>query len=185
MNVIETVIPDIMIIDPEIFEDSRGFFMETFHEQKFSDRGLPVRFAQDNHSYSVKGTLRGLHYQLKYPQGKLVRVVRGEVYDVAVDIRVGSPYFGRWVGEILSEQNRRQIYIPPGFAHGFCVLSDCADFLYKCTEIYEPQDDYGILWNDPDIGITWPELDYIISKKDQRHLCLEDLKSKLPQYKKA
>ena len=158
--------PEVLLIEPDVFPDPRGFFMETFHSAKYAERGLPAVFLQDNHSRSVRGVLRGLHYQLRQPQGKLVRVVRGEVFDVAVDIRKGSPYFGKWVGVVLSEENQQQVYIPPGFAHGFCTLSDEADFLYKCTDLYAPGDEYGIAWNDPDIAIEWPQLDYLLSDKD-------------------
>ena len=136
--------PEVLLIEPDVFPDPRGFFMETFHSVKYAEHGLPAVFLQDNHSRSSRGVLRGLHYQLNNPQGKLVRVVSGEVFDVAVDIRRGSPWFGKWVGAILSEENHRQMYVPPGFAHGFCTLSERADFLYKCTDLYAPGDEYGI-----------------------------------------
>ena len=158
--------PEVLLIEPEVFSDARGFFMETFHAAKYASQGLPEVFLQDNHSRSVRGVLRGLHYQLKYPQGKLVRVVTGEVFDVAVDIRKGSPFFGKWAGAVLSEKNQQQMYIPPGFAHGFCTLSEQADFLYKCTDLYAPGDEYGIAWDDPDIAIEWPQLNYLLSDKD-------------------
>ena len=158
--------PEVLLIEPDVFSDARGFFMETFHAAKFTQQGLPEVFLQDNHSRSVRGVLRGLHYQLQHPQGKLVRVVTGEVFDVAVDIRKGSPMFGKWVGAVLSEANQRQMYVPPGFAHGFCTLSEQADFLYKCTDLYAPGDDYGIAWDDPDLAIEWPQLDYLLSDKD-------------------
>jgi dTDP-4-dehydrorhamnose 3,5-epimerase len=173
--------PEVLLVEPDVFPDARGFFMETFHADKYALHGLPAMFLQDNHSRSVRGALRGLHYQLNHPQGKLVRVVSGEVFDVAVDIRRGSPLFGRWVGAVLSEENRHQIYIPPGFAHGFCTLSEQADFLYKCTDLYAPGDEYGIAWDDPDIAIEWPQLDYLISDKDLDNPGLSD-NNNLPVY---
>lgn len=182
MQVIPSEHPDVLLIEPDVFPDERGFFMETFHAKKYSQQGLPEVFLQDNHSRSTRGVLRGLHYQLEHPQGKLVRVVSGEVFDVAVDIRKGSPQFGKWVGFVLSEENQRQVYVPPGFAHGFCVLSEQADFMYKCTELYAPGDEYGIAWNDPDVGIDWPQLDYSLSDKDQHFPLLRDA-DKLPAYK--
>jgi len=166
MRVIPLDHPEVLLIEPDVFSDARGFFMETFHAAKFAQQGLPEVFLQDNHSRSVRGVLRGLHYQLEHPQGKLVRVVTGEVFDVAVDIRKGSPLFGKWVGAVLSGNNQQQMYIPPGFAHGFCTLSESADFLYKCTDLYTPGDEYGIAWDDPDIAIEWPQLDYLLSDKD-------------------
>lgn len=165
----KTEIDGVYIIDPQVFEDARGFFMEFYNARDFKEAGLDVTFVQDNHSKSVKGVLRGLHMQIKHPQGKLVRVLRGEVFDVAVDVRKGSPTFGKWMGMILSEENRRQIYIAPGLAHGFLVLSDEAEFMYKCTDFYYPNDERGIIWNDPDIGIEWPVIkgtEFILSKKD-------------------
>ena len=173
--------PEVLLIEPAVFADARGFFMETFHADKFASQGLPTCFVQDNHSRSVRGVLRGLHYQLHHPQGKLVRVVSGEVFDVAVDIRKGSPMFGKWVGAILSEDNQRQLYVPPGFAHGFCTLSEQADFLYKCTDVYTPGDEYGIAWDDPDLAIAWPRLDYLLSDKDLEYPALSD-SSNLPDY---
>jgi dTDP-4-dehydrorhamnose 3,5-epimerase len=173
--------PEVLLIEPDVFSDARGFFMETFHADKFAQQGLPTCFLQDNHSRSVRGVLRGLHYQLHHPQGKLVRVVSGEVFDVAVDIRKGSPMFGKWVGAVLSEDNQRQLYVPPGFAHGFCTTSEQADFLYKCTDLYAPGDEYGIAWDDPDLAIAWPQLDYLLSDKDRRNPKLSD-SSNLPDY---
>ena len=156
-TVTPTAIPDVLMLEPKVFGDSRGFFFESFNEQDFAQAtGLNVTFVQDNHSRSAKGVLRGLHYQLQQPQGKLVRVVRGAVFDVAVDIRRSSPTFGQWVGCELSEDNHRQVWIPPGFAHGFVVLSESADFLYKTTDYYAPAHERCIAWNDPDIGIQWP-----------------------------
>jgi len=173
--------PEVLLIEPDVFPDPRGFFMETFHSIKYAEHGLPAVFLQDNHSRSSRGVLRGLHYQLKNPQGKLVRVVSGEVFDVAVDIRRGSPWFGKWVGAILSEENHRQMYVPPGFAHGFCTLSESADFLYKCTDLYAPGDEYGIAWDDPEIAIKWPEMDYLISDKDLANPLLIE-SDHLPEY---
>ena len=173
--------PEVLLIEPDVFPDPRGFFMETFHSVKYAEHGLPAVFLQDNHSRSSRGVLRGLHYQLKNPQGKLVRVVSGEVFDVAVDIRRGSPWFGKWVGAILSEENHRQMYVPPGFAHGFCTLSERADFLYKCTDLYAPGDEYGIAWDDPEIAIEWPEMDYLISDKDLANPLLIE-SDHLPEY---
>jgi len=173
--------PEVLLIDPDVFPDPRGFFMETFHSIKYAEHGIPAVFLQDNHSRSSRGVLRGLHYQLKNPQGKLVRVVSGEVFDVAVDIRRGSPWFGKWVGAILSEENHRQMYVPPGFAHGFCTLSESADFLYKCTDLYAPGDEYGIAWDDPEIAIEWPEMDYLISDKDLANPLLSE-SDHLPEY---
>lgn len=157
MKIIETALPGVLIIEPKVFGDARGFFLESWNQQSFTDAGLAMTFVQDNHSRSARGVLRGLHYQLENPQGKLVRVTQGAVYDVAVDIRRSSPHFGKWVGVELSDDNCRMLWIPPGFAHGFLVLSDTADFLYKCTTLYHPASDRGIRWDDPDIGIMWPD----------------------------
>lgn len=167
---IETGIEDMFVVEPTVFEDNRGYFMETFQENDFREAGHDLTFVQDNQSKSTKGVLRGLHLQLKYPQGKLVRVIKGEVFDVGVDLRGDSPTYGKWYGEILSEENKKQIYIPPKFAHGFLVLSDEAEFLYKCTEFYHGEDEGGIKWDDEDIAIDWP-LDgideIILSDKDK------------------
>jgi dTDP-4-dehydrorhamnose 3,5-epimerase len=182
MKVIETALPGVLIIEPQVHGDARGFFVETWHAQRYAEHGLPERFVQDNHSRSSRGVLRGLHYQLQQPQGKLVRVTQGEVFDVAVDIRRGSPTFGQWAGVRLSGENHRQFYVPPGFAHGFCTLSETADFLYKCTDYYHPQSERGVLWNDPDIGIEWPELDVRLSDKDRNNRRLRDLGDELPVY---
>jgi len=173
--------PEVLLIEPDVFPDPRGFFMETFHSIKYAEHGLPAVFLQDNHSRSSRGVLRGLHYQLENPQGKLVRVVSGEVFDVAVDIRRGSPWFGKWVGAVLSEENHRQMYVPPGFAHGFCTLSEHADFLYKCTDLYTPGDEYGIAWDDPGIAIEWPEMDYLISDRDLANPLITE-SDHLPEY---
>jgi dTDP-4-dehydrorhamnose 3,5-epimerase len=157
MNIIKTKLKDCVIIEPKIFGDERGFFVETFQAERYADQaGINFPFVQDNHSRSSIGVLRGLHFQKSKPQGKLVRVVRGEVYDVAVDIRQGSPTFGQWEAVILSEENKTQFWVPPGFAHGFVVLSDTADFEYKCTDYYDPSDEGSILWNYPDLNIPWP-----------------------------
>lgn len=168
MKVIETALPEVLIIEPKVFGDSRGFFYESFNARNFHEvTGLDVEFVQDNHSRSAKNVLRGLHYQIKQPQGKLVRVVRGAVFDVAVDIRKSSPNFGKWVGVELSEENHRQLWVPPGFAHGFLVLSESADFLYKTTDYYAPEFERCLLWNDPEVGITWPIQDNpTLSPKD-------------------
>lgn len=168
MKLIETEIAGVFIVEPKVFGDHRGFFMETYHERRFREAGIAGRFVQDNHSRSRKGVLRGLHYQLVQPQGKLVSVARGAVYDVAVDVRRGSPTFGRWIGCVLDDQDHRQFYVPPGLAHGFCVLSEEADFVYKCTDYYHPQSERGIIWNDPEVGIAWPQVEVILSDKDAR-----------------
>ena len=157
MKAIRSEIPDVVLLEPKVFGDARGFFFESFNERVFREAtGVQLPFVQDNHSRSARGVLRGLHYQLQQPQGKLVRVVRGAVFDVAVDIRRSSPTFGKWVGYELSEDNHRQLWVPPGFAHGFVVLSESADFLYKTTDYYAPQYERSILWNDPEIGVRWP-----------------------------
>ncbi len=170
MQVIPSAIPDVLIIEPKVFGDARGFFFESFNERAFAQAtGVTQRFVQDNHSRSAQGVLRGLHYQLQQPQGKLVRVVRGSVFDVAVDLRKSSPTFGRWVGVELSEQNHRQLWVPAGFAHGFLVTSESADFLYKTTDYYAPEHERCITWNDPAIGIQWPlEGAPQLSSKDQQ-----------------
>lgn len=159
--------------------DARGFFLETYHQHKYAAGGITGAFVQDNHSRSGRGTLRGLHAQVKRPQGKLIRVVEGEIYDVALDIRRGSPTFGRWVGMRISGDDFRQLWIPPGFAHGFCVLSDVAHVEYKCTELYDPADEISILWNDPDLGIAWPIRDPIVSAKDNRAPRLREIAATL------
>jgi dTDP-4-dehydrorhamnose 3,5-epimerase len=157
MNVVATAIPDVLLVQPKVFGDARGFFYESFNRRDFrAATGLEPEFVQDNHSRSARGVLRGLHYQVRQPQGKLVRVTRGSVFDVAVDLRRSSPTFGRWVGEVLSEENQRQLWIPPGFAHGFLVLEDGTDFLYKATDYYAPEFERCIAWNDAGIGIEWP-----------------------------
>ena len=168
MNIIETALPGVLLLEPKVFGDARGFFLESWNRQTFAELGLELDFVQDNHSRSAKGVLRGLHYQLNAPQGKLVRVVSGSVFDVAVDLRRSSPHFGQWVGYELSAENKRMIWVPPGFGHGFLVLSDSADFLYKTTAYYAPEWDRGIRWDDPQVGVQWP-LDGApaLSAKDQ------------------
>lgn len=182
MKVIETPLPGVLVFEPRVFEDERGFLFESFHEKRYREAGIDKHFVQDNHSYSRQGTLRGLHYQLNHPQGKLVRVTSGEVFDVAVDIRQGSPTFSQWFGIYLSAENKKQLYIPEGFAHGFCVVSETADFLYKCTEFYVPGDDKGIVWNDPDINIEWPIEEPILSPKDSALPQVGNAKESLPKY---
>jgi dTDP-4-dehydrorhamnose 3,5-epimerase len=182
MNIRSTALPGVKLIEPDVHGDARGFFMEYFNQPRFQDQGLNLCFAQLNHSRSARGVLRGLHYQLRQPQGKLVQVICGEVFDVAVDIRAGSPSFGQWVGELLSDSNHRQLYVPPGFAHGFCVLSDSADFLYLCTHVYRPDDEYGIAWDDPALHIAWPGERFSLSKKDQAWPRLADAGDRLPQF---
>lgn len=156
MKIIDTGLPGVKLIEPQVFGDERGFFLESWNARTFADNGLDLNFVQDNHSRSARGVLRGLHYQRNNPQGKLVRVTAGAVFDVAVDVRRSSAYFGRWVGYELSDVNKRMLWVPPGFAHGFVVLTDTADFLYKCTQLYDGSDDRGIRWDDPAIGIAWP-----------------------------
>lgn len=164
-----TTIPDVILIRPRVFGDARGYFLESWHEDKFAAAGITAHFVQDNHSHSARHVLRGLHYQSPNPQGKLVRVTRGTVFDVAVDIRRSSPSFGRWVGAVLSDENHHMLWVPTGFAHGYLVLSESADFLYRCTDFYAPAHEHSIAWNDPDIGIRWPlpaDVQPILSGKD-------------------
>lgn len=168
MNVIETKLPGVLIIEPKVFGDHRGFFKETFQVERYVEAGINLPFVQDNHSRSQKGVLRGLHLQKSRPQGKLVSCPRGVVYDVAVDVNAESATFGQYVGVELTEDNHRQLWIPPGYAHGFCVLSDVADFQYKCTDLYFPEDEGGLIWNDPDVAIDWPIKDPSLSEKDQK-----------------
>lgn len=175
MNVIQTTLPGVLIIEPKVFGDARGFFIETFQAERYRDAGITLPFVQDNHSRSQRGVLRGLHFQRTKPQGKLVRVSRGAVYDVAVDIDPASPTCGHYVGVELSDDNHRQLWIPPGYAHGFCVLSDIADFEYKCTALYDPADEGGLIWNDPDVGIPWPIEAPRLSDKDMRNPTLREL----------
>ncbi len=176
MKCIHSKLEGCVIIEPQVFGDERGFFLETFQSIRYEeDAGIELQFVQDNYSRSARGVLRGLHFQKTKPQGKLVRVVRGEVYDVAIDIRKGSATFGEWEAVILSEVNKKQLWIPPGFAHGFVVLSDIADFEYKCTDYYDPSDEGGIVWNDPDLDIDWPIKDPLLSSKDKKAKRLVDL----------
>lgn len=184
MKITESSLPGVLIIEPVKHGDSRGFFLETFRQDALKEYGVSESFVQDNHSRSQFGVLRGLHYQLEQPQGKLVRIASGKVFDVAVDVRKGAPDFGKWFGCILDEESMRMMYIPPGFAHGFLVLSSTADFIYKCTDYYHPQSEQGILWNDRDIGIVWPQCDNIkLSKKDSTLPRLNNqVQSMLPEY---
>ncbi|MBP5627754.1 dTDP-4-dehydrorhamnose 3,5-epimerase [bacterium] len=178
MKIISLAIPDVKLIEPDVFGDNRGFFMETYRADLFKEAGIPTNFVQDNMSSSRKGVLRGLHFQKDpYSQGKLVRVVRGEVFDVAVDLRKGSPYFGKWVGDFLSEENKKSLYVPQGFAHGFCVVSDEAVFHYKCTEFYHPEAEGGLRYDDPTVNVEWPlpDLAKITSPKDEKAPYLENI----------
>ncbi|NES68793.1 dTDP-4-dehydrorhamnose 3,5-epimerase [Okeania sp. SIO2B3] len=177
MNVIQTEIPEVLLIEPKVFGDERGFFMESFNQRNFSEKtGVNLEFVQDNHSRSSKGVLRGLHYQIQQAQGKLLRAVVGEIFDVAVDIRKNSPNFGKWVGYLLNAENKRQLWVPPGFAHGFLVVSETADVLYKTTDYYAPEYERSIIWNDPEIGIIWPleGIEVKLSKKDEAGTTLKD-----------
>ena len=182
MRFVPTAIPDVVTIEPDVFRDSRGFFLETYHAGKYRDAGIEGPFVQDNQSRSVAGTLRGLHLQLTRPQGKLVRVIEGEIFDVAVDVRRGSPTFGQWVGVTLSAENFRQCYLPPGFAHGFAVVSQIAQVEYKCTDLYDPKGELGIAWNDPAIAIQWPVAEPFLSERDTRHPVLADVMERLPVF---
>jgi len=185
MNVIETNLPGVLIVEPKVFGDARGFFLETFHQQRYAEAGIPAEgmgFVQDNHSRSNKGVLRGLHFQLDNPQGKLVSAGTGAVFDVAADVNPDSATFGQWVGVELNEENHRQLWIPPGFAHGFCVLSDVADFQYKCTAVYDPASDAGVAWDDPTLAIDWPVEAPLLSTKDKAlPMLLEASRDRLPQ----
>ena len=178
MKVIETALPGVVIIEPKVFGDQRGFFIETFQTERYRDAGIELPFVQDNHSRSPRGVLRGMHFQRSRPQGKLVSVSRGAVYDVAVDINPESPTCGQFVGVELNDENHRQLWIPPGYAHGYCVLSEVADFQYKCTDLYFPEDEGGLMWNDPDVNIPWPAETPPLSAKDQRHPTLHQLLGK-------
>lgn len=174
----QTEIPGVVVIEPQVFGDDRGYFMETYQIDEFAAAGIDKPFVQDNQSRSTKGVLRGLHFQIEHPQSKLVRVVSGEVFDVAVDLRPDSPTYGKWEGAVLSAENRRQFFVPRGFAHGFLVLSDVAEFCYKCDDVYHPNDEGGLMWNDPEIGIEWPILEgmeLVLSEKDKAHPGLKDL----------
>ena len=176
MNITPTEIPDVLIIEPRVFEDQRGFFFESYNEKIFQEKtGLDVQFVQDNHSRSAQNVLRGLHYQIEQPQGKLVRVVAGEIFDVVVDLRKNSPTFGQWVGSTLSAQNKRQLWVPIGFAHGFCVISDFAEVLYKTSDYYAPQHERCVIWNDPNLAIAWPlQGEPTVSAKDQAGVAFKE-----------
>ncbi len=183
MKIIKTELPGVLIIEPKVFKDDRGFFMETFHKQKYEEAGITSSFVQDNLSLSQKNTLRGLHYQHPHGQAKLVQVLQGSVLDIAVDIRRGSPSFGKWISIELNDSNKRQLFIPSGFAHGFLVLAETATFNYKCSDLYSPADEKGVLFSDPDLGITWPQVDYILSEKDTQYPPLCDIpEDHLPKY---
>ncbi|HEX2223375.1 MAG TPA: dTDP-4-dehydrorhamnose 3,5-epimerase [Thermoanaerobaculia bacterium] len=172
-------IPEVILVQPAVHRDPRGFFLETYHAKRYAEGGIPEVFVQDNHSFSTARVLRGLHAQLYKPQGKLVRAILGEIFDVAVDIRPGSPTFGKWVGEVLSGDNARQLYVPPGFAHGFVVLSETAHVQYKCTELYDKADEIGIVWDDPEIGVDWPVKDPVVNDKDRQAPRLADIVQRL------
>jgi dTDP-4-dehydrorhamnose 3,5-epimerase len=175
MRFYPTMLPEVIVVEPCIFHDERGSFLESYHAQKFAEAGISARFVQDNHAYSRHGILRGLHMQHWFPQGKLVRCIEGEIFDVAVDARRGSKTFGRWVGERLSARNLSQLWVPPGFLHGYCVLSERAQVEYKCTELYHPEDEVGVLWDDPEIGISWPISTPALSAKDAAWPRLRDM----------
>lgn len=179
MRVTECGISGVLLFEPDVYRDARGYFLETYHADKYRAAGLHEVFVQDNHSRSVRRTLRGLHLQVRNPQGKLIRAITGEIWDVAVDVRPDSPTFGKWVGEVLSGDNFRQLYIPPGFAHGFCVLSDEAHVEYKCTRFYDPADEIGIAYNDPTLAIDWPVADPLLSPKDARNPLISELGDRL------
>jgi len=184
MKILSTSLPDVFIVEPAVFKDQRGFFMEIYHQRKYTALGTEPVFVQDNLSHSLHGTLRGLHYQLNKAQAKLIQVLEGVIFDVAVDIRRGSPSYGQWDGVHLSDENQRQVFVPQGFAHGFCVLSEKASVLYKCTDFYAPDDEGGILWSDPDIAIDWPIANPLLSDKDSRLPYLADVPpERLPLYK--
>ena len=183
MKILPTSLPDVFIIEPQVYNDARGFFMETYHQKRYTEAGIENLFVQDNLSRSIRGTLRGLHYQVNHAQAKLIQVITGSIFDVAVDIRRGSPYFGRWTSIHLSDENKHQLFVPEGFAHGFCVLSEIADVVYKCANFYAPEDEGGILWSDPDLAIDWPVEKPLLSDKDSRLPCLADVPpEKLPSY---
>jgi dTDP-4-dehydrorhamnose 3,5-epimerase len=183
MKTQKTELDGVLIIEPDVLDDQRGYFFETYQRQRYANAGINADFVQDNLSFSIKGTLRGLHYQHPHGQAKLVQVIQGEVFDVAVDIRRKSPTFGRWIGQHLSDENKKQIFIPEGFAHGFCVLSETALFHYKCSDFYAPECEGGIVWSDPDVGIDWPIDSPLVSEKDSKFSCLKDLsEDKLPFY---
>ena len=179
MKFTKTAFPDVFLIEPDVFKDTRGFFMETYNQRKYAEAGIDKVFVQDNYSYSKHGILRGLHYQLKNAQGKLVFVITGKIFDIVVDIRLGSPGFGQWFGTHLSAENRRQIFVPGGYAHGFIVLSESVDVIYKCTDFYTSGDEYGIFWADPTIGIDWPIENPVLSDKDSKNQKLKEIPEEL------
>ena len=180
MKVRETSLPGVLLLEPQVFRDERGFFLETFSTKRLAGSGIPENFAQDNHSRSTRGVVRGLHYQLNHPQGKLIHAARGRIFDVAVDIRRGSPTFAKWFGVELNDENLFSLWVPGGFAHGFCVLSEVADVIYKCTVLYEADDDRGVAWNDPLIGIDWPVDNPVISSKDSAYETLSLNRNDIP-----
>jgi dTDP-4-dehydrorhamnose 3,5-epimerase len=183
MKILPSSLPEILIIEPSVFQDERGFFMETYQQRRYTEAGIESIFVQDNLSRSVHGTLRGLHYQVKHAQAKLIQVIEGTIFDVALDIRRGSPYFGQWTSAHLSDENKRQLFLPEGFAHGFCVLSESAQVVYKCTDFYAAEDEGGVLWSDPTLAIAWPISEPLLSEKDSQLPCLADIPSeRLPVY---
>jgi dTDP-4-dehydrorhamnose 3,5-epimerase len=177
-----TDLPEVVLIEPDVYKDSRGFFLETYHAGKYREIGIRQAFVQDNHSRSVQGTVRGLHLQVRRPQGKLIRAVVGEIFDVAVDVRRGSPTFGRWVGVTLTADNFRQCYVPPGFAHGFCVVSPIAQVEYKATDVYDPASELGVAWNDPALAIRWPVREPLLSERDRAYPTLAEVLDRLPDW---
>jgi dTDP-4-dehydrorhamnose 3,5-epimerase len=182
MKFTPTSLPEVILIEPDVYRDPRGFFLETYHQRKYAENGIAGPLVQDNHSFSRRGALRGLHAQKQRPQGKLVRAVEGEMFDVAVDIRRGSPTFARWYGAVLSGENFCQLWIPPGFAHGFCVLSETVHVEYKCTDFYDAADELAVAWDDPAIGVAWPLRDPVLSAKDQKARRLADQMDRLPVF---
>jgi dTDP-4-dehydrorhamnose 3,5-epimerase len=182
LKFVETPIPGVIVVEPQVHRDDRGFFLETYHEPKYREGGIRESFVQDNHARSTRGVLRGLHGQFPNPQGKLVRVVEGEVFDVAVDVRRGSPAFGQYYGTALSQENFRQMYIPPGVIHGYVVISEVSQFEYKCTDLYQPENEFSVAWNDPTFGIEWPIAEPILSAKDQVAPLLRDCDDKLADF---
>jgi len=179
MRFVATELPGVIVVEPTVHRDARGFFLEAYHEPRYRENGIALPFVQDNHSFSRRGTLRGLHGQSPHPQGKLVRVIEGEIWDVAVDVRIGSPRFGKHAFAVLSAENFRQIYVPPGVIHGFCVLSEVAQVEYKCTEVYDPKADFGVRWNDPELAVPWPIAEPVLSEKDARAPLLRDVRDRL------
>jgi dTDP-4-dehydrorhamnose 3,5-epimerase len=183
MRFLRLDIPELVLVEPDVYRDPRGFFLETYHLRKYQEGGIRETFVQDNRSRSVRGTLRGLHAQRRKPQGKLVQAIAGEIFDVAVDVRRGSPTFGRWASAVLSGENFRQLYVPPGFVHGFCVLSETAEVEYKVTDLYAPDDEMTVAWDDPEIAVAWPIHDPVVSEKDRRGRRLSEILDLLPEYR--